>query len=130
MLGDSRVNAIVPTHDIVRSRRFYEDTVGAKILDEVPGGAIRFECGEGTTFLLYQTTVAIPAAHTCMFFEVPDIDAAVTDLESRGVRFEEYDFEAMGYEGGGRGKVIRTEEVASAWFTDPEGNILSITAML
>lgn len=131
MLGDSKVNAIVPTHDIARSRRFYEDTLGAKVIDDLEAqGAVRFECGEGSEFLLYQTQVAVPAAHTCMYFHVPDVDAAVVDLESRGVTFEEYDLEELGYDRPGSGKVIRSEGTASAWFTDPEGNILSITELI
>ena len=129
MLGDSKACAIVPTHDIDRARRFYEDTLGAKVIDEMPSEAIRFECGDGSEFLLYRTQVQVPAEHTCMYFLVPDVDAAVVDLESRGVRFEEYDLEAMGYPGGGKGKIIRREDTASAWFTDPEGNILSVTSV-
>ncbi len=131
MLGDSKVNAIVPTHDIARARRFYEDTLGAKVIDDIEEqGAVRFECGEGSEFLLYRTNVAIPAEHTCMYFHVPDVEAAVVDLESRGVTFEEYDLEALGYEGSGSGKVIRSPGTASAWFTDPDGNILSITELV
>ena len=129
MLGDSKVNAIVPTHDLRAARRFYEDTLGAKVIDEMPEEAIRFECGEGSEFLLYRTQVAIPAAHTCMYFQVRDIDATVVDLESRGVTFEEYDLDAFGYPGAGRGKIIRQDETASAWFKDPEGNIISVTSL-
>lgn len=134
MLGDSKVSAIVPTHDIATARRFYEDTLGAKIIDEVSDTAIRFECGSGSEFLLYRTEVTIPAEHTCMYFIVDDIDASVTDLRSRGVEFQHYDLEELGFEASaddapGDGIILRMGELASAWFTDPEGNILSITQL-
>lgn len=131
MLGDSKVNAVVPTHDIATARRFYEDTLGAKVIDELERDSIRFECGAGSEFLLYETKVAVPAEHTIMWFHVHDLDATVVDLESRGVRFEEYDLAAMGYEGvePGPQKIIREEHHTSAWFKDPEGNVMALSAI-
>jgi len=131
MLGDSKVHAIVPTHDLATARRFYEDKLGAKVAQEMrDGGGLVLACGEGSEFLLYQTQVKIPAEHTTMFFRVANVDDAVADLESRGVTFEVYDLESMGFEGMGSGKIIRTDEIATAFFKDPEGNIISVTEML
>ena len=129
MLGDSKVSAIVPTHDIATARRFYEDTLGAKVIDEVTDAAIRFECGGGSEFLLYRTDVAVPAEHTCMYFIVDDIESSVIDLRSRGVEFQHYDLEERGFESPGDGTILRMGELASAWFTDPAGNILSVTQL-
>lgn len=128
MLGDSKVGAIVPTHDIAGAKGFYENTLGAKVVGEMPGNAIRFECLGGSEFLLYETTVAVPAEHTCMYFMVDDLDGTIADLESRGVTFEEYDPAELGMDGSGPTKVIEMDGIGSAWFTDPEGNIIAVTA--
>jgi len=53
--------------------------------------------------------------------EVDDIDKAVDDLTSRGVRFERYD----GLEQDEKG-IHRTGGPLIAWFTDPAGNVLSV----
>jgi hypothetical protein len=57
-------------------------------------------------------------------FPVESVDRAVTELTSRGVRFEIYDTphlktDERGIARGGGGPVI-------AWFKDPAGNYLSI----
>lgn len=128
MLGDSPVTAVVPTRDVAASRRFYEDKLGLKIAEEQEQmGSVLLDAGGGTQLLLYQTTVDIPAEHTVCTFEVDDVQATVTDLETRGVTFEEYDLADFGFEGAGTGKIIDTPDGGrTAWFKDPEGNILNV----
>lgn len=61
--------------------------------------------------------------HTQAGIEVPDIEAAVAELKSRGVVFEEYDMpdlktvEGIATESGGD---------KAAWFKDSEGNLLGL----
>lgn len=57
-----------------------------------------------------------------MAFMVDDIEPVVRDLQSRGVRFEQYD-----------GPTLRTVDgvadvgyAKAAWFKDSEGNLLGI----
>lgn len=127
MLGDSEIVAVVPTHDIDTSRRFYEDTLGLKVREtNAEMGSVVFEGGGGAKLLLYQTQVAIPAEHTVCDFVVRDVDATVADLESRGVTFEEYDLADFGFPEAGKGKVVEMQGLKAAWFKDPEGNILAI----
>ena len=130
MLGDSPVAAVVPTRDIDKARPYYEDQLGLKVLEEFPLGAILLGAGNGTQLLLYQTQVNIPAEHTVAAFMVDDAEAMVSDLETRGVTFEEYDLKEFGYEEGGKGKIIDAPDGSrTAWFTDPEGNILALNEM-
>ena len=127
MLGDSNIVAIVPTHDLGTSRPFYEDTLGLKVIQEDEGRAVGFETGQGTKLLLYVTQVNIPAEHTAASFTVDDIESTVAGLESRGVEFEVYDLSEYGFDDLEQSKIIAMPDGSkSAFFTDPEGNILAV----
>jgi hypothetical protein len=54
-------------------------------------------------------------------FPVPDIDAVVDGLSTRGVAFEHY--EGFGQDEKG---VMRGRGPLIAWFKDPAGNILAV----
>ena len=54
-------------------------------------------------------------------FAVDDIDAAVDELSSRGVKFEQYDEMTQDEKG-----VMREGGPPIAWFKDPAGNVLSV----
>jgi hypothetical protein len=54
-------------------------------------------------------------------FEVDDIDAAVDELSSRGVKFEQYDEMTQDEKG-----VMREGGPPIAWFKDPAGNVLAV----
>jgi hypothetical protein len=54
---------------------------------------------------------------------VGDLDATVTDLRAKGITFIDLDFPDFRTEDG----IARTPEGPAAWFSDPDGNIISIT---
>ena len=56
-------------------------------------------------------------------FVVDNVDAAVKELKSRGVRFEIYDGPDVKTDEQG---VARGNGPTIAWFKDPAGNILSV----
>ena len=56
---------------------------------------------------------------------MPDIDAAVDELASRGVTFERYEGFGQDDKGISRG----ADGPPIAWFTDPAGNILAVLEM-
>jgi hypothetical protein len=60
-----------------------------------------------------------------MGFRVDDVEAAVRELEQRGVAFEVYDFPAFDKET----KVASSPQARSAWFKDSEGNLLGIVQL-
>ena len=62
-----------------------------------------------------------PAVFTILNFPVDDVDKAVDELTTRGVRFERYE----GFDQDDKG-IARGMGPAIAWFTDPAGNILSV----
>ena len=107
--------------DLTKARDFYEGTLGLRVGDE-HGMLVLHLAGDRDT-LVYPKDDHTPATYTILNFPVADIDEAVDELASRGVRFERYD----GFEQDEKG-VSRANGggPSIAWFTDPSGNILSV----
>ena len=57
-----------------------------------------------------------------MTFDVDDMDSEVRELKEKGVTFEHYEVEGLIPEG----DIYRGEGMKTAWFKDPDGNILSL----
>jgi catechol 2,3-dioxygenase-like lactoylglutathione lyase family enzyme len=113
---------MIAVRDLDAAKEFYGGMLGLTASDD-RSGAIRYETGGGTWFLVYRSGFAGTAKSTCMRFEVDDIDVIVGELRARGVVFEEYDLPGVktvdgiaDHESGARG----------AWFKDPDGNILQV----
>src|SRR5258706_9960895 len=112
MLGDYPVHSTIPAHDLERARRFYAEKLGLSPTDETPGG-LTYVSGD-VTFLLYPSQGAGTAQHTVMGWSVPDIEEAVAELKSNGVKFEEYDMPGLKTVN----SVAMTGPAKAAWFKD------------
>ena len=123
MLSESRSHATIPVSDFERAKRFYGDVLGFSSEMDTPGG-VMYACG-GTRFLVYPTSSRASRQHTQIGWEVSDIKAAVADLMARGVTFEVYELPGLKTEGG----IAQTGPVSSAWFRDPDGNLLSVVQL-
>ncbi|MEV6318100.1 VOC family protein [Streptomyces sp. NPDC051776] len=128
-LARGRVATRLPAQDLDRARRFYSEALGLEPIDERPGGLL-YRCG-GADFALFRSAGASPGSFTQMGWEVDDIEAAVAELERRGVVFEEVDLPGLRtkngiveIEGNYPSKGARGER--GAWFRDSEGNMLGI----
>ena len=66
-----------------------------------------------------------PIRDGCHHFDVPDLEETMQDLRSRGVVFEEYDFPGLKTVNG----IADMGGERSAWFKDPDGNILNVVNM-
>jgi predicted enzyme related to lactoylglutathione lyase len=125
MLANAQPEAVIPVSDLERGISFYGDTVGLTLLEryDVPAEApaARFQLGGGT-ITVYKSVGAGQSRHTVAAIVVDDIDAAVDELRSRGITFEEYDMGDIKTENG----VVRMGKVAGAWFKDPDGNIIGL----
>jgi catechol 2,3-dioxygenase-like lactoylglutathione lyase family enzyme len=121
MLGDARVQPMLPVKDLGKAQKFYEQTLGLKKEGEMPGEAVTYRSG-GTTLVVYRSEFAGTNKGTAALWEVDDVDATVKELKGKGVKFEHYDLPGLTRKGdihvGGPMKV--------AWFKDPGGNILSV----
>jgi catechol 2,3-dioxygenase-like lactoylglutathione lyase family enzyme len=120
MLADSTVFATIAVHSMQLAKEFYGKKLGLKQIDENPGG-VMYESGTGKLFV-YESQTAGTNLATCAAWDVDDVDVAVGELQSKGVIFEHYDIPNAEVEG-----VIYTMGTQKvAWFTDPDGNILSV----
>jgi catechol 2,3-dioxygenase-like lactoylglutathione lyase family enzyme len=121
-LGSYNIVGFVTIVDVARAKEFYRDTLGLRLLNEEPPFALVFEAN-GIMLRLGMGKELPPAHGTVLGWQVPDIAAAVRDLQQAGVSFERYDFMKQDELG------IWTAPTGSkvAWFKDPDGNILSIS---
>jgi catechol 2,3-dioxygenase-like lactoylglutathione lyase family enzyme len=118
-----KVSAVLCSTDLARSQEFYEQEVGLQLSPETIPNHLLFECGLGTTLLVYGRPRSSPADHTQVRFWTDDVEADVRDLSARGVIFEEYDFPTLKT----INHVATTAGVGkSAWFKDPDGNTLAL----
>jgi catechol 2,3-dioxygenase-like lactoylglutathione lyase family enzyme len=126
MLENSKAFSGIGVKDLDEARDFYGTTLGLKasILD-AENGLMELSLGGDRTILVYRSPDSTPASYTVLNFPVDDIDEAVDELASRGVRFERYD----GFEQDEKG-VLRGISTGNgpdvAWFKDPSGNVLSV----
>lgn len=110
--------------DIDAARAFYRDVLGLDVVDD-DMGFLRLRLASGGEVLVYSKPHHQPASFTILNFPVADVEAAVDDLNHRGVVTKiyvdpDYDTDDKGISRG-RGPDI-------AWFTDPAGNVLSVIA--
>ncbi len=123
MIGDSRISAVHESSDLERSREFYEKTVGLTLSPETIPNHLLFDCGNGTSLLIYGRPKGNSADHTQVRFWTSDIARDVAALVERGIVFEEYDmgaFKTIDH-------VVTSPGIGrSAWFRDPDGNTIAI----
>lgn len=114
------VVATLPVTDLERSRAFYGETLGLTFLWDNPA-SVRFGCGEETQLSIFRRGPST-ADHTLAHFEVGDIEATVRDLEERGVAFIDYTDGPLQT----TGHIAQLGPARSAWFRDPDGNVLGL----
>ncbi|HEV7605289.1 MAG TPA: VOC family protein [Candidatus Limnocylindrales bacterium] len=120
MISGAMVVATVPVGDLDAAKAFYGGILGLTQLWETPA-SIRFRCGEHSELSIFRRPGTV-TEHTLAHFEVSDIEAAVRDLEGKGVPFLDYT----------EGPLVTTGHNAQlgpargAWFRDPDGNTLGL----
>lgn len=119
-LTDSAVAVLLPTGDTARAQDFYEKRLGLPFDGTSPAGELMFRIAGGSHLALRPFPEVHPSPNTVMSFEVADITTEIKDLESRGVRFEDYDLPDMKTVD----HVFDDGAVKAAWFLDPDGNVL------
>jgi catechol 2,3-dioxygenase-like lactoylglutathione lyase family enzyme len=109
------------TTDANRSRAFYEKVLGLKFVSD-DQFALVFEVG-GLALRIQKVTTKPKLEYTVLGWRVKDIQAEVRRLTKAGVKFSK--FEGMEQDPNG---VWRSPSGAQiAWFSDPDGNTLSLT---
>lgn len=122
MFRDTKAFTGFSVDDPDRAERFYTDVLGLRVSrDDAMGGLLTLHLAGDRPVLVYPKSDHRPATYTVLNFPVPDIDRAVDELVSRGVRFERY--QGMPQDDKG---VMRGNGPSIAWFTDPAGNVFSV----
>jgi catechol 2,3-dioxygenase-like lactoylglutathione lyase family enzyme len=121
MLGKHPLVAFVATKNAAAARRFYEHTLGLKVISEDDYSVV---CdAQGTTLRIQKVGELRPQSFTVLGWEVPELSAIVEELGKRGVRFERF----QGMDQDDRGVWTAPSGARVVWFKDPDGNTLSLT---
>ena len=120
MFKDSKAFSGFSSNEIPASKRFYAETLGLDVSDEMGGLGLHL-VGGGEVFI-YPKDDHVPATFTVLNCPVEDVEAAVDRLAAAGVAFERYD----GFDQDEKGIARGDEGPTIAWFKDPAGNILSV----
>lgn len=110
--------------DIDAARAFYKDTLGLEVRDN-DMGFLEIQLASGSGILVYSKQHHEPASFTILNFPVADVEAAVDDLNARGVNTKIYTDPDLGTDAKG---ISRGRGPDIAWFTDPAGNVLAVLA--
>jgi catechol 2,3-dioxygenase-like lactoylglutathione lyase family enzyme len=117
---DGIAQIAVVVHDLKQAVAFYRDTLGIRLLFEVPSAAF-FDCG-GVRVMLALPEAAHPEldhAPSILYFRVDDIVGTCKTLQARGVRLE------------GEPHVVGQLERRDVWlahFYDMENNLHALTS--
>jgi catechol 2,3-dioxygenase-like lactoylglutathione lyase family enzyme len=121
MLGRSDATPMLAVKDLERARKFYEDKLGLKEVDDF-GEGFMLQSGD-TKVSVYKSEFAGTNKATALNFDVDDIEYEVKALKDKGISFEKYDLEGLIP----KGDIYEAEGgFKTAWFKDPDGNILSL----
>src|SRR5262245_40946979 len=122
MLGQSQIVAFLATTMPDRAKHFYGDVLGLKLLSE-DKFALAFDA-HGSVLRVQKVEKLAPQPFTALGWSVSDIKKAVSKLAESGVTFERYSFmeqDSLGIWQAPSGTKV-------AWFKDPDGNVLSLSA--
>ena len=122
MLGRADATPMIAVKDIDRARKFYEDKLGLKTRDEWGGEGVTLKSGD-TAINVYRSEFAGTNKATTLTFEVNDVEKEVSELKDKGIFFEHYDLPGLQAKGD---LYVGEKGFKTAWFKDPDGNILSL----
>lgn len=117
----SRMIGFIVTAKPEAAIAFYRDRLGFRLIAD-DHFALVFDAN-GTMLRVVKAQKFTPQQGTVLGWEVMDIEAAVAELESRGVDFNRYP--GLPQDDRGIWKAPGGDFVA--WFTDPDGNVLSVS---
>lgn len=122
MLGQKPVVATIAVKDIEVAKTFYENILGLTRDSEEDPGGILYKSGDSHLFVYKSEYAGTNKATAASWGVGEEIDSIAKELETKGVMFETYDMPGMTREGA----IHVMGELKSAWFKDPDGNILNI----
>jgi catechol 2,3-dioxygenase-like lactoylglutathione lyase family enzyme len=124
MLGSKDAVATVAVRDLPAARRFYEGTLGLTPIAIEGDEVVTYKSGH-SAINVYRSKFAGTNQATAMTWDVgKDVEEVVRELRDKGVRFEHYDLPGVTRQG----DIHLADGFKTAWFKDPDGNILNIAS--
>jgi catechol 2,3-dioxygenase-like lactoylglutathione lyase family enzyme len=121
MLAASEVIAFAAATDLRQARAFYEQVLGLRLIEQNDFACV-FDAN-GTMLRVTAVAEVARPGYTVLGWRVAEIAATVHGLAERGVVFLRYD--GMDQDENGIWTTPGGDQIA--WFTDPAGNVLSLT---
>ena len=117
-IGISRLGQVqIGTQDVERAADFYEKVLGLKLLFKAPPGLAFFDCGGVRLMLDRPEKPEFNHPSSILYFAVPDIRAAHTQLKEKGVKFEDEPHMIAR---------MPDHDLWMTFFRDSEGNLLAL----
>ena len=121
MIDKSTVVAFLATRNPERSKAFYGETLGLRLVTD-DQFALVFDIS-GVPLRIQKVEAMQPHPFTSLGWQVRGIGLIVGELVKRGVVFERYPF----LEQDEQGLWLAPGGTSVAWFRDPDGNLLSLS---
>lgn len=121
MLAAAPFIGFIPVRDMFEARGFYERVLGLRVVEDTPF-ALVLDAG-GTMLRVTPVPNLAVQSFTIAGWRVADIAATARALQASGVPFTRYD----GIDQDDLGIWTAPSGDKVAWFTDPDGNTLSLT---
>ncbi len=120
MFKNTKAFSSFSVDDLEKAKEFYGQTLGLEVSESMEG--LSLHLAGGNEIFVYPKTDHNPATFTILNFPVDDVEQAVDNLTSLGVRFEIYNDGELKTDNKG----IFHGGPKVAWFKDPAGNFLSV----
>ena len=122
MLGNLDAVANLAVKNLDTAKKFYKDTVGLTPVAAEGDEVVVFKSGS-SKLNVYRSQYTGTNQATAVSWNVGNhVDDVVRDLKAKGVKFEHYDLPGMTRQG----DIHIAGHLRTAWFKDPDGNILNI----
>jgi catechol 2,3-dioxygenase-like lactoylglutathione lyase family enzyme len=122
MLGGREAMVVLAVKNLETARAFYEGTLGLTVTGNEGAEVLIFKSGP-TTINVYRSEFAGTNQATAVTWAVgEDLESIVEALKGKGVSFEHYEMPGITRSG----EVHIAGHMKTAWFKDPDGNILNL----
>jgi catechol 2,3-dioxygenase-like lactoylglutathione lyase family enzyme len=121
MSDNSRLICFIATTNAEAAQQFYRDVLAFQLVEDGTH-ALVFDVN-GTMLRIQKVVELAPSPATALGLDVSDIRSKISELMGRGVAFNRY----AGMNQDELGIWTAPGGARVAWFTDPDGNNLSLT---
>jgi catechol 2,3-dioxygenase-like lactoylglutathione lyase family enzyme len=124
MLSDKQVIATLAVKNLKTAAQFYEGKLGFEPVGREGDDLVTYRSGQ-SVFNVYRSQYAGSNQATALCWMVGDeLLGLVRTLRAKGIAFEHYDMPGMTRDG----DIHLGGDMKTAWFKDPDGNILNIVS--